>query len=42
MEDALQAAPRQIEEKQYSAQLIASGIPKERIRSYGFAFEGQY
>ena len=31
----------QIEEKQYVAQLIARGIPKERIRSYGFAFEGK-
>ncbi len=25
----------------YDAMLIAKGIPKERIRHYGFAFEGK-
>ena len=34
-------ALKQIEDKKYDTDLIAKGIPKERIRKYGFAFEGQ-
>ena len=26
---------------QYAAQLVARGIPADKIRSYGFAFEGK-
>lgn len=31
----------QPEERQYDRELIAKGIPTERIRKYGFAFEGK-
>ena len=32
---------RQIEEKVYQENLVAKGIPRERIRKYGFAFCGK-
>lgn len=39
--EAAEAALAQIEEKNYAAVLIGKNIPEERIRNYGFAFEGK-
>lgn len=41
LEDTVAAALRQIEEKAYDTELTERGIPRERIRYYGFAFEGK-
>lgn len=41
LEETVQAALRQIEEKKYDQRLIDQGIKKERIRRYGFAFQGK-
>ena len=41
LSETVEKALAQIEEKQYETDLIAKGIPKEKIRKYGFAFEGK-
>ena len=41
LEETVQVALQQIEEKNYDAELLTLGIPKEKIRHYGFAFEGK-
>lgn len=41
LEDTLESAARQINEKKYAASLEAQGIPPHKIRKYGFAFEGK-
>ena len=41
LEQTVKAALKQIQDRNYDAELIALGFKKENIRKYGFAFEGK-
>ena len=41
LNDTAQAALKQIDDRQYDTELLSLGFPKDRIRHYGFAFEGK-
>lgn len=41
LQDTVQEAHRQIQNRQYEARLLTRGILQERIRCYGFAFQGK-
>ena len=41
LEQTVQTAHHQMEEKHYERVLLDHGIGKERIRKYGFAFRGK-
>lgn len=41
LEDTVQSALVQIEDKDYDTELVERGISKSKIRHYGFAFEGK-
>lgn len=41
LSDTVKAALQQIDKQNYESSLTARGIPKERIRKYGFAFQGK-
>lgn len=42
LSDTVEAALKQIEQKNYASALLAKGIPKNRIRTYGFVFCGNF
>ena len=41
MESDCKAALKQIDEKNYDAELIKRGVKEENIQHYGFAFRGK-
>lgn len=41
LEETVENALLQINEKNYDTELLSWGIAKERIKHYGFAFEGK-
>ena len=41
LEETVQSALKQIEDKRYDVDLLADGIRKDYIRKYGFAFKGK-
>lgn len=41
LDQAVKNALKQVEDMKYDAELMARGIPKERIRHYGLVFDGK-
>lgn len=41
LKDTVQAALKQINDRQYDAELLSPGFSRDRIRHYGFASEGK-
>jgi len=41
LEETVQAALKQIQDKNYDMELLSEGFQKEQIRHYGFAFQGK-
>lgn len=41
LSDTVKAALEQIDRKEYTANLMAKGVPQDKIRKYGFAFCGK-
>lgn len=41
MSSTVRAALKQIEDRQYATELLKRGVPAEKIRKYGFAFQGK-
>lgn len=41
LEDSLQVALKQIEDKKYAEMLVERGVQQDRIRKYGFVFDGK-
>ncbi|MBQ9990242.1 MAG: AAA family ATPase [Lachnospiraceae bacterium] len=41
LQDTVESALKQIKDMHYEEELLTRGIPTERIRKYGFAFEGK-
>ena len=41
LEETVENALKQIEDKQYATELVDRGVSADRIRKYGFAFEGK-
>lgn len=41
LSETVEEALRQIEEKKYEEEMLSRGIEADRIKKYGFAFEGK-
>ena len=41
LEETVRTALKQIEEKEYEAEMVSRGFKREKIRKYGFTFEGK-